>query len=158
VGGLEMTPEDKLRELGYTLPPPPAPRGVYVPAIEVDGMLYTTASSCFEDGEIKWYGKLGSDLTVEQGQDAARVTMLNLLSIVKEHAGDLERIEQVVKVAGSVASAPGFGSQPEVLNGASELLVQILGDRGAHARSVAGANELPMNVPVLIEMIVKLKD
>jgi len=153
-----MSVEERLRESGYTLPEPPSAMGVYVTALEVDGMVYTSGSSCFEGGGLKYEGKLGADLTVEEGYDACKVTMLNLLSILKQHIGDLDRIEQVVKVTGYVASAPGFGMQPAVLNGASELLGELLGDRGKHARSVMGVNELPMNSPVEIEMIVKLKD
>jgi len=152
-----MSVEDKLSELGYTLPEPPTPKGVYVTAVEVDGMLYTAGSSCFEDGKIKYQGKLGRDLTIEQGRDAARCTMLNLLSVVKQHIGDLDRIERVVKVLGFVASATGFGNQPEVLNGASELLGEVLGERGRHARSAVGVNELPRNVCIEIEMIIKVR-
>jgi enamine deaminase RidA (YjgF/YER057c/UK114 family) len=150
--------EEKLRELGYTLPEPPTPKGVYVTALEVDGMVYTSGSSCFEGGGLKYQGKVGSDLTVEQGYDACRITMLNLLSVLKQHIGDLDRIEQVVKLTGYVASAPGFGMQPAVMNGASELLGEVLGDRGKHARSAMGVNELPMDSPVEIDMIIKLKD
>jgi enamine deaminase RidA (YjgF/YER057c/UK114 family) len=153
-----MSVEEKLRELGYTLPEPPTPKGAYVTALEVDGMVYTSGSTCFEGGGLKYLGKLGSDLTVEQGYDACKVTMLNLLSVLKQQIGDLDRIAQVVKVTGYVASAPGFGMHPAVLNGASELLGDLLGERGKHARSVMGVNELPMNSPVEIEVIVKLKD
>lgn len=153
-----MTVEDRLRELGHTLPEPPAPKGVYVTSVELDGMLYTSGSSCFEEGQLKYQGKVGSDLTIEQGRDAATCTMLNLLSVVKQQIGDLDKIERVVKVVGFVASAPGFGNQPQVLNGASELLGEVLGERGKHARSVVGVYELPMNTPIEIEMIVKVKD
>jgi enamine deaminase RidA (YjgF/YER057c/UK114 family) len=158
LGGLRMSVEEMLAQLGYSLPEPATPRGVYVTAVEADGMLYTAGSSCFEEGELKYQGKLGRDLTVEQGRDAARCTMLNLLSVIKQHIGDLDRIEQVVKVLGFVASAPGFNSQPEVLNGASELLGEVLGERGRHARSAVGVNELPMNTCIEIEMIVKVED
>jgi len=150
--------EDKLRKLGYTLPEPPTPIGVYVTALEVDEMVYTSGSSCFEGGKLKYQGKVGAELTVEQGYDAARVTMLNLLAVLKKQIGDLDKIELVVKLTGFVASAPGFGQQPAVINGASELLGEILGDRGKHARSAVGVNELPMNCPVEIEMIVKVED
>jgi len=153
-----MSVEEKLRELGYTLPVPATPKGMYVTAVEVDGMLYTAGSSCFVGGELRYQGKLGSDLKVEEGQEAARCTILNLLSVIKEHIGDLDRIERVVKVLGFVASAPGFNNQPQVLNGASELLGQVLGERGRHARSAVGVNELPMNTCIEIEMIVKVKD
>ena len=152
-----MSVEDRLRDLGYTLPEPPTPKGVYVTAVEVDGMVYTAGSSCFEGGKLKYQGKLGTDLSVEEGYDAARLTMLNLLSIIKQHIGDLDRIERVVKLTGYVASAPGFGNQPAVLNGASELLGELLGERGKHARSAMGVIELPMDSPVEIEVIVKLR-
>jgi enamine deaminase RidA (YjgF/YER057c/UK114 family) len=131
---------------------------MYVTAVEAGGILYTAGSSCFEDGQPKYQGKLGSDLTLEQGRDAARCTMLNLLSTVKQKIGDLDRVERVLKVLGFVASAPGFNDQPEVLNGASAVLNDLFGERGRHARSAIGVNELPMNVAVEIEMIVKLKD
>jgi enamine deaminase RidA (YjgF/YER057c/UK114 family) len=150
--------EERLSELGYTLPEAPTPKGVYVTAMVVDGMVYTAGSSCFEEGKLKYQGKLGAELSIEEGYDAARLTMLNLLSVIKQQVGDLDRIEQVVKVTGYVASAPGFGMQPAVLNGASELLGELLGDRGRHTRSTMGVNELPMDSPVEIEMIVKLKD
>ena len=152
-----MSVEDELRELGYALPEAPTPKGVYVTAVEVDSMVYTAGSSAFEDGKLKYQGKLGADLTVEEGYDAARLTMLNLLSVVKQHVGDLDRINRVVKVTGFVASAPDFNRQPEVLNGASELLGEVLGERGKHARSAVGVNELPMNTCIEIEMIVKLR-
>ena len=153
-----MSVEDRLRDLGYTLPVPPTPKGVYVTAVEVDGMLYTAGSSCFEGGKLRFQGKLGTDLSVEEGYDAAKLTMLNLLSIIKQHIGDLDRIERVVKLTGYVASAPGFGEQPAVLNGASELLGELFGERGKHARSAMGVIELPMDSPVEIEVIVKLRD
>jgi enamine deaminase RidA (YjgF/YER057c/UK114 family) len=153
-----MTVEERLLELGYSLPAPPAPKGEYVTVVEVDGMVYTAGSSCFVNEELAYTGKLGSDLTVEEGQEAARCTMLNLLSTIKQHIGDLDRIERVVKVLGFVASAPGFNSQPQVLNGASQLLGEVLGERGRHARSAVGVNELPMNTCIEIEMIVKIKD
>jgi enamine deaminase RidA (YjgF/YER057c/UK114 family) len=153
-----MSVEDRLLDLGHTLPEPPTPKGVYVTAVEVDGMVYTAGSSCFEGGKLKYQGKLGTDLSVEEGYDAARLTMLNLLSIIKQHIGDLDRIERVVKLTGYVASAPGFGKQPAVLNGASELLGEVLGEGGKHARSAMGVIELPMDSPVEIEVIVKLRD
>jgi enamine deaminase RidA (YjgF/YER057c/UK114 family) len=150
--------EEKLRELGYSLPEPPAPKGVYETALEVDGMVYAAGSSCFEGGGLKYQGKVGAELTVEQGYEASKVDMLNLLSVLKQHIGDLGRIEQVVKLTGDVASAPGFGQQPVVINGASELLGEVLGDRGKHARSAVGVSELPMNCPVEIDMIIKIKN
>jgi enamine deaminase RidA (YjgF/YER057c/UK114 family) len=152
-----MSVEDRLKELGYSLPEAPRPKGTYLTAVVVDGMIYTAGSSCLENGRLKYQGKLGKELTIEQGRDAARCTMLNLLSVLKEQTGDLEKIERIVKLTGFVASAPGFHDQTAVLNGASELLGEVLGERGKHARSAIGVNELPMDSPIGIELIAKVR-
>jgi len=150
--------EDKLKELGLTLPEPPAPQANYVTAVQVGSWLYTSGQSCLVDGRIVYQGRVGSDLTLEEGYQAARLTALNLLATIKAQVGDLERIERVVKVLGFVNSDPDFHDQPEVINGASDLLVAVLGERGRHARSALGTNNLPRNIPVEIEMVVKLKE
>ncbi|MFQ5340600.1 MAG: RidA family protein [Anaerolineae bacterium] len=150
--------EQKLKELGLELPAPPKPVAAYVPAVEVNGLLFTSGSGPIESGEIKYHGKVGRDLTVEEGYQAARLTMLNLLAVVRQALGSLDRVERVVKVTGLVASAPGFNRQPEVMNGASHLLEELFGERGRHARSAIGVNELPFDTPVEIEMIVKVKE
>lgn len=152
-----MGVEEKLKSMGLSLPEPVEPVANYVTAV-VDGpVVYTSGTSCMEKGRLKYQGKVGADLTLEEGYEAAKITMLNLLSTVKSYSGSLDRIERVIKVLGFVNSAPDFHRQPEVINGASDLLVELLGDRGRHARSAIGTCNLPMNIPVEIEMIVKIK-
>ncbi|MCZ8517325.1 RidA family protein [Paenibacillus filicis] len=149
--------ENKLKELDITLPVPPKPGAIYIPAVTTGKLVYTSGTVPKLDGKLMYEGKLGRDLTVEQGQKAARQTMLNLLAVLKSHLGDLDRIEKVVKLLAFVNSAPGFVEQPYVINGASELLEQIFGENGKHARSAIGTSELPFNTPVEIEMIVEIK-
>ncbi|MEW6267187.1 MAG: RidA family protein [Thermodesulfobacteriota bacterium] len=151
-----MSIEKNLQALGYRLPEPGKPVGNYLPVI-VDGpLVYTSGTSCWENGKLKYQGQVGGEVTLEEGYEASRITMLNLLSRIKAEIGDLDRIERVLKVSGFVNSAPGFYRQPEVLNGASDLLVKILGDNGRHARSAIGTSSLPQNIPVEIEMIVRV--
>lgn len=150
--------EHKLKELGLELPAPPTPVAAYVPAVEVNGLLFTSGSGPIEAGKIKYHGKVGRDLTVEEGYQAAQLTMLNLLAVVRQALGSLDRVERIVKLTGLVASAPGFNQQPQVMNGASHLLEQLFGEQGRHARSAIGVNELPFDTPVEIEMIVKVKE
>ena len=151
-----MTPEDRLRALGLELPAPPVPVAAYSLAVRTGDLLYLSGTTCYRDGQPMYRGKVGRDLTVQQGYDAARQTALNLLAVIRDHAGDLQHIAQVVKVNGYVNSAPGFVEQPAVINGASELLLAVLGDRGRHARTSIGVAELPGNIPVEIEMIVRV--
>lgn len=150
--------EQKLKELGLELPAPPTPVAAYVPAVEVNGLLFTSGAGPIEAGKIRYHGKVGRDLTVEEGYQAARLTMLNLLAVVLQALGSLDRVERIVKLTGLVASAPGFHQQPQVMNGASHLLEQLFGEQGRHARSAIGVNELPFDTPVEIEMIVKVKE
>ncbi|HBY94066.1 MAG: RidA family protein [Ardenticatenaceae bacterium] len=152
-----MSIEDRLKELRIELPEPPEPIASYVPLVVVGNLLFTSGNGPWEDGVFKYRGKLGSDLTVEEGYQAARLTMLNLLSVVKAELGNLDRVERVVKLLGIVASAPDFNRQPEVVNGASDLLEAIFRERGQHARSAIGTNELPGNIPIEIEMILQVK-
>jgi enamine deaminase RidA (YjgF/YER057c/UK114 family) len=152
-----METEERLRSLGLQLPSAPSPVAAYVPAVVVGGLLYTSGSGPFSNGQPLITGKVGSDLTVEQGYEAARQTILNLLAVVRQEIGSLDRVERIVKLLGFVASAPGFGRQPEVMNGASHLLEQVFGERGRHARAAIGTSELPFNLPVEIEMIVQVK-
>ncbi|MDQ0338302.1 enamine deaminase RidA (YjgF/YER057c/UK114 family) [Caldalkalibacillus uzonensis] len=149
--------EEKLKRLGINLPEAPRPAAEYVPARTVGNLVYTSGQDCRVNGVLKYKGKVGKDLTVEEGYDAARQTMINLLAVLKEHIGDLDRIKQVVKLLGFVNSAEGFVEQPYVINGASELLEEIFGERGKHARSAISANELPFDTPVEIEMIVEIE-
>lgn len=152
-----MEVEAKLRQLGFTLPKPPEPVGAYLPALQVGDLLFLSGTTCYVNGRFLYMGHVGADLTVEEGYDAARQTALNLLSVIKATLGDLDRVERVVKLNGYVNSAPGFDRQPEVINGASDLLEKIFGQRGKHARTSLGVNELPSHIPVEIELIVQVR-
>ncbi|GIO08054.1 hypothetical protein J31TS6_40820 [Brevibacillus reuszeri] len=149
--------ETRLEALGLVLPPGPTPMGNYVTCATVGEILYTSGASCFVDGKPIFTGRVGAELTKEQGYEASRVTVLNLLSMIKAHIGELDRIERIVKVLGLVNSSLDFFEQPQVINGASDLLVEIFGEAGKHARSALGTSSLPVNIPVEIEMIVQLK-
>ncbi len=149
--------EDKINKLGINIPEAPKPGAVYIPAKTVGKLVYTSGQDCRVNGKLIYEGKLGSDLTVEQGYKAAKQTMINCLAVLKAEIGDLNKIKQVVKLLAFVNSAPGFVEQPYVINGASELLEEIFGDRGKHARSAIGSSELPFNTPVEIEMIVEIE-
>jgi enamine deaminase RidA (YjgF/YER057c/UK114 family) len=152
-----MDVNDRIKELGITLPPPPGPGGLYVAVKQVGNLVYTSGVGPLENGKPAVNGKVGAEVTVEEGQTAARLCILNTLSRLQEHLGDLNRVKNVVKVLGFVASAPGFGRQPEVLNGASQLLIDTFGDAGRHTRSAIGTSELPRNIPVEIEAIFEVE-
>ena len=149
--------EDHLQEMGLTLPIAPNPVAAYVPAVLIDGYVYTSGQIPFVKGELKYKGKLGQELDEQQGYEAAKVCCLNCLSVVKAQIGNLERIEKVVKVVGFVNSAAGFTLQPAVINGASDLLEKLFGASGQHARSAVGVSELPLGAACEVELIVKVK-
>ncbi len=149
--------EDKLKEMGITLPVAPKPLAAYVPAVLSDKYIYTSGQIPIVDGELRYKGKVGSELTEAQGYEAAKICAINCLSAVKELVGSLDNIERIVKVNGFVNSAPGFVSQPKVINGASELFSRVFGEAGRHARAAVGVNELPMNAAVEVEIIAKIK-
>lgn len=149
--------EAKLEQLGIVLEKVPKPIATYVPAKTVGKLVYTSGNDCRLGGVLKYTGKVGRELTVEQGYDAARQVMVNLISVLKEHLGDLDKVKQVVKMLAFVNSADGFVEQPFVINGASDLLVEVFGDKGRHARSAISANELPFDTPVEIELIVEIE-
>lgn len=151
-----MSYEAKLKELGLTLPDPPKPVANYVPVVRVGDLLFLSGVLPSRDGQLIMTGKLGGNLTIEHGIEASRVAVLNGLSIIRSAAGSLDRVKQIVKMVGHIASAPGFTDQPQVLNGASDLLVSLFGDAGRHARVAVGAAELPRHAPVEIELIVQL--
>lgn len=148
-----MSYERKLTELSLELPPPPQPLATYVPAVRAGDLLFLSGVLPIRDGQLVFSGKLGRDLTVEQGVEAAKLAILNALAIAKQELGTLDRITRVVKVVGHVASAEGFVQQPQVLNGASDLLIAIFGAAGRHARVAVGAAELPRRAPIEIEVI-----
>lgn len=153
-----MSINDRIRELGLTLPQPAPVGGVYTPVRQSGRQLFVSGQGPTEAGKPVFTGKVGSDLTLEEGQQAARLCALNLLSALQAYVGDLDRVDGVIKVLALVASAPGFGQQPAVINAASQLLVDVFGDKGWHARSAMGTSELPGNIPVEIEAIFELKD
>ena len=149
-------PENKLRELGLELPSVPKPAGSYVPAVRAGAFLFTAGQLPFENGELRTKGKVGAAVTPEEAREAARLCALNALAAVAAEAGGLANVRRIVKVTGFVASAPGFDGQPAVLNGASDLLGDVFGEAGVHARSAVGVSELPLDAPVEVELIVEL--
>ena len=149
--------EDRIKELGFNLPEPPKPLAAYVPAVMTGELVFTAGQLPISGGQLKYIGKLGKEISEEEGKKAAEICALNCLSAVKGLVGELKRIEQVIKLTVFVNSAVGFTNQPLVANGASELMERIFGKYGSHARSAVGVNELPKNAPVEIEMIVKIK-
>lgn len=150
--------EDKIKELGYDLPETPKPLAAYIPALKTGDYVYTSGQVPIVKGVLKFSGKIGSDLSIDDGHKAAIICVLNALSAVKGVTGDLEKIERIVKLTVFVNSSDGFTDQPKVANGASEFLGQIFGEKGKHTRSAVGVSELPVNSAVEIEMIVKVKD
>lgn len=148
--------EENIKELGLVLPKPPKPVATYVLAVRAGDLLFLSGVLPMQQGQLAWSGKLGRELRVEQGSDAARVALLNALAIAKQELGTLDRIVRIVKVVGYVASADGFTDQPQVLNGASDLLVTIFGEAGRHARVAVGAVELPRGAAVEIELILQV--
>lgn len=148
-----MSYEDTLKSLGLELPEAPKPVATYVPAVRAGGLLFLSGVLPMRDGRLAFAGKLGRELSVAEGMEAAKVAILNALAIAKQELGSLDRITRVVKVVGHVASADGFTDQPQVMNGASDLLVAIFGEAGRHARVATGAAELPRRAAVEIEVI-----
>jgi enamine deaminase RidA (YjgF/YER057c/UK114 family) len=151
-----MSFEAKLIELKIILPSAPKPVASYIPAVRAGELLFLSGTGPFKDGKIVFAGKLGKDLTVEQGYEASKLTVLNALAIAKQELGSLDQIKRIVRMSGHVASAEGFTQQPQVLNGASDLLVQIFGEAGRHARLALGAAELPLNICVELELIIQV--
>jgi len=149
--------EQKLQEMGLELPVVAKPLASYVPAVATEGYIYTSGQVPMVKGELKYKGKVGQDLDETQGYEAAKICALNCLAAVKSVAGSLDNIERIVKVVGFVNSAPGFTMQPKVINGASDLLGQLFGEKGEHARSAVGVSELPLNAACEVEIIVKIK-
>lgn len=148
--------EEKLERLGLSLPAAAAPAANYVPYVQSGSMLYTSGQLPLKDGKLAHTGRLGADVDIEAGQEAARLCAVNILAQAKAALGDLSRIKRVVKLGVFVASAPEFSQQHVVANGASDLLAEVLGDPGRHARSAVGVASLPMNAAVEIEAILEV--
>lgn len=149
--------EEKINQLGFTLPAAPKPLASYVPAVKVGDLVFTAGQLPIKDGKLIFNGKLGKDLNEEDGKNAAQICALNCLSVVKSEIGNLDNIDRIVKLTVFVNSAEGFINHPQVANGASDLIKEIFSENGKHVRSAVGVAELPLNAPVEIEMIVKVK-
>jgi enamine deaminase RidA (YjgF/YER057c/UK114 family) len=150
------TVESRLAELGLTVPEVVRPLAAYVPAVRSGEYVFTSGQLPMVAGKLETTGKVGDTVTADRAKALARICALNALAAVKSVIGDLDRIEQVVKVVGFVASAPDFTGQPAVVNGASELLGEVLGDAGVHARSAVGVAVLPLDAPVEVEIQVRI--
>ena len=153
-----MTVYDRLRELGLEMPAAPKPAGAYVPAKISRGFIFASGQTPTVEGKNDYEGKVGSEVNEEDAYAAARLAALNCVAELHRVLGDLGRIRQIVKVTGYVASAPGFGQQPRVVNGASELFQELWGENGRHARAAIGVAELPFDGPVEVEVIAEIDE
>ena len=151
-----MTAEAKLKELGLELPEVVAPVAAYVPAVRSGNLVWTSGQLPFVDGSLPATGKVGAAVDAESAKSFARTCALNALAAIRAEIGDLDRVRRVVKVLGFVASDPSFTGQPGVINGASELLGEVFGDAGRHARSAVGVAVLPLDSPVEVEVVVEV--
>lgn len=150
-----MSASARLAELGVDLPVAVKPLGSYVPAVRSGNFVYTSGQLPMQDGKLVQAGKVGVDVAPERGKELARICALNALAAIHSLVG-IDSVTQVVKVVGFVASGPGFNGQPGVINGASDLLADVFGDSGVHARSAVGVAELPLDAPVEVELVVEV--
>ena len=153
-----MKTEQRLKELGIELAPASGPLANYVNAVRTGNLLYLAGKGPGLPGQPMPSGKVGRDFTIEQGYEYARQTGLSLIAVMKAELGDLDRVTRIVKVLGMVNAMPEFGHQPEVINGCSDLFVEVFGERGRHARSAVGMGSLPRGIPVEIEVIVEVEE
>ena len=152
-----MSIKEKLAEIGLTLPVAAAPVAAYVPAVKTSNLVFTAGQLPIVDGKVLITGKVGAEVTPEQAKDMAQICALNALAAISLVA-DIDQIERIIRVGGFVNGVPGFVAIPQVVNGASELLIKLFGEvNGKHARTAIGVAELPLNAPVEIEMVVQLK-
>jgi len=153
-----MAVDERLKELGIILPEAPKPLGSYVPCVQTGTLIFLSGNLPLKDGTLLYSGKLGDTVSLEEAQIACRQTVINALSVLKSHIGDLDKIARCVKLNGFVASSDTFTDQPKVLNAASELLFQIFGEKGRHARAAIGVNVLPLNSPVEIDFVFEVAE
>jgi enamine deaminase RidA (YjgF/YER057c/UK114 family) len=149
--------ENKLTEMGLELPNPPVPAANYIGCVRVGNLLFVGGNIGRIDGQLKYSGKVGDEVTLEQAYEAARNCALNHLAIIKAAIGNLDKVERIVKVLGYVNVAPGFNDMPKVVNGESDLLVQLWGEKGQHARAAVGVASLSREAPVETEVIVEIR-
>jgi len=153
-----MKIEGKINEMGIKLPEVAKPLYSYVPFRRVGNLIYISGQDCRVNGKLKYEGKVGRDVTEKEACDAARITAINLIAVLKSAIGNLDKVVKIVNLHGFVNSSDGFVRQPTVINGASDLLLEVFGEKGKHSRCALSANELPFNTPVEIEMIVEVKE
>ncbi|HEX3010592.1 MAG TPA: RidA family protein [Syntrophomonadaceae bacterium] len=152
-----MEIEKRLREEGIILPEVSKPIAAYIPGKKSSNLVFTSGQLPLENGVVKYTGRVGQELSLEKGQAAARLAVINCLAIVKSIAGSWDAVEEIIKITGYIQCGPDFFQQAQVLNGASEFLQQVCGENGQHARSAVGVASLPLNAAVEIEMIARLK-
>lgn len=152
-----MRPEEKLKSLGLSLPQAAKPMGSYAAVVEQDKIIYMSGVLPRQGDKVAYTGKLGADVSLEEGSAAAKLCILNALAVLQNQYGSLDKIEKVLRLTGYVQSHTGFYDQPKVLNGASDLLAEIFGDAGVHARSAVGVAALPANAACELELTLKLK-
>jgi enamine deaminase RidA (YjgF/YER057c/UK114 family) len=157
VATFAQSPEERLNQIGIHLPDVSESIGSYVHAVRVGNLIYLSGKGPRKDNGEYVKGKLGQDLTILQGYEAARLTAINQLAVLKDELGDLRKVKRIVKVNGFVNSANSFYDQPQVINGFSDLLIEVFGNRGKHARTAIGTNVLPLNMAVEVEMIVEVE-
>ncbi|RAR47679.1 enamine deaminase RidA (YjgF/YER057c/UK114 family) [Paraburkholderia unamae] len=151
-----MSVEQKLADLGLTLPAAPQPLGNYSAVSEAGNLLFISGQGPLADGKLRWSGRVGAELTLEEGQQAAQLTALNVLAQIKRHLGGFERLHHIVRVEGHVSSAEGFLAQPVVLDAASDLFAAVLGEKAGHARSAFSHSQLPANLAVELVVIAQI--
>jgi len=152
-----MTPEDKLKALGIVLPEAPSPLGSYVPVIRTGNLVFLSGILPFVDGKLLRQGKVGKDITIDDARVDAKRAVMNALAVLRSHIGSLNTVKRCIKITGYIASSPDFTEQPKVLNAASDLLHEIFGEAGRHARAAIGVTVLPLNAPIEIEFIFEVE-
>jgi enamine deaminase RidA (YjgF/YER057c/UK114 family) len=153
-----MSAEDKVKELGLDLSSPSAPVAAYVSAVRTGNLVFISGTIPVRADGSRIEGKVGPDLTVQQGYDAARLTAVGLLARLRAEVGSLDKVRRIVKLTGFINAPPDFTQHPQVMNGASDLMGEVFGDAGKHARAAVGMGSLPFNVPIEIEMIAEVGD
>jgi len=148
-----MSPEDKLKELGIKLPEAPKPLGSYVPSVQIGNVFYLSGMLPLINGKLIRTGKVGESVSLDEAREDAKTATINALSVLKSRIGNLDKVKRCIKISGYIASASDFTEQPKVLNAASDLIFEVFGEAGRHARAAVGVNVLPLNSPVEIEFI-----